>query len=118
MLEEKDLIQIGELVTAAIDSAIEKQDKRTEEMIDRKLEEKLEEKLEQKFNQKLEPIELRIAAIQEHLLHIDQRLDRIEARLNNHIKGNDEDIAQIYKDLDIERKRIDLVEKQCNTLSN
>lgn len=50
MLDEKDLLAIGQLLDQKLE---EKLEQKLEEKLDQKLEEKLEQKLEEKLNQKL-----------------------------------------------------------------
>ena len=106
MLEKNDLIQIGEIITQAIESQDERLNKRFDG---------IEQRLDG-VEQRLERLELKSTAIQEQLLLISQRLDNIELKLDRHIKGNNEDLGLIIKELEIEKKKIKILEEQIQRL--
>ena len=115
MLDEKDLLAIGQLLDQKLE---EKLEQKLEEKLDQKLEEKLEQKLEQKLDQKLEEkLDQKLAQQKEEIL--TEATHRMKVLLDAEVKPMfnllAEDISIIREKM-IPESRIEAIEDDVSVL--
>ena len=115
MLDEKDLLAIGQLLDQKLE---EKLEQKLEEKLDQKLEEKLEQKLEQKLDQKLEEkLDQKLAQQKEEIL--TEATHRMKVLLDAEVKPMfnllAEDIS-IIREMMVPESRIKAAEDDIDIL--
>ena len=125
MLDEKDLLAIGQLLDQKLEEKLEqkleeKLEQKLEEKLDQKLEEKLEQKLEDKLEQKLEDkLDQKLAQQKEEIL--TEATHRMKVLLDAEVKPMfnllAEDISIIREKM-IPESRIEALENDVSVLKS
>jgi len=113
MLDNQDIQTIKELV----DDSNEKQailiSKRIEES-----ENNLREEFSLTFDIKFAPFDARLTEIQKQLTFISRNLDKLESQIQEHMQQNNQDINQMMKDIEGNKRRLTILEKAAQQLQS